>query len=146
MGFNLAQFKSPPVKAVFEKNGGLLNLEIDADIITANFLQEYKDEAQAEAARKAKEAGTPVDAQLAEFLYTSKVLSRVIKIWDVEDNGVAVLPTVEVFKGMSVFLLGDLLNFCFEAITPKKSIETTSAGLLPAAGVTVISPPNGISN
>lgn len=143
--FDVSQFKTPPVKAVFEKNGAMLNLEIDADIITANFLQEYRDEAKAEAAIKAKETGTPVDEQLAQILYTSKVLSRVIKAWDVEDNGAPVAPGVEVFRTMSVFLLGDLLNFCFEAIKPKKPTETESADSSPAADVTATSLPTGIS-
>jgi hypothetical protein len=126
----LNKLKSPLVKAAFQCGDEALNLELDVDILTPNFMRAAQE-------RDAKAETGRFDMEDVDFMLN--ILDAVVKKWDLTENGIAILPSRKVLSGFTLKLLTDLFEFVMETAFPKKpktgetpasptTSETTAAG------------------
>lgn len=139
---DLSKLKSPPIPATYTRGDETLNLMVDADMLTPQFLDEMAqletvvDNLAKKPAKKKDQRQTgDIASQVSQFGFFVNVLSRTIVAWDLTDKGKAVPVSVDVLRTFSLVLLTDLFEVCMEAGTPKKTTERQSEDTTsPAAG------------
>jgi hypothetical protein len=105
--FTAADFKGEPVPAVYIKNGKVLNMMVDADLLTPAFLEEM-----AELARVPDSAGEAWNKQQQDIAYLVNTLVRAVNSWDLEGMS---KPTPEFLRSLPVVALSELLEVCLNA-------------------------------
>ena len=116
MGFKAAKFKSTPINTTWEYNGESLNLTIDADLMSRDFLKEVEGiVVQAAVANDGS-----VAQALANIDFMAETLARVILNWDVEDgDGQPIAVSVEFLGSLPAPALTQLYEFVLKANAPK---------------------------
>lgn len=118
----LSELQSPPVPAVYEKDGKvLINMMVDADLLTPDFLSGVSE--------MTKIGEGTISESVSQVGFFARVLSESIKAWDLTDKGVAVAITESFFRGRPVRLLADLFEVVLAAGTDdkKKLVQTSDA-------------------
>jgi len=115
----LSQLKSQPVPAVYMKDGEPLNLMVEADMLTPQFLDEMSMLDAAVRGKGKAKAAVSFSEQARQFSFFVNVLSRVIAAWDLtEENGKAIPVTVDSLRTLPLVILADLFEVCVKAGTP----------------------------
>lgn len=104
------------------KNGKILTMDIDPDIITGKFLEDMKELVN----EKAEEGKELLSDETKQTRFMAEVLARMVKNTGITNEGVPIPPSVEFFNSRPVSLLTDMFRGCMSKITPKKTIETPS--------------------
>lgn len=124
---NLQETKSKPIETTFHFRGQALNLAVDVDMITPNFLEGMKELVQsATAASKPKKKSGDDDDGLAILTlatqnnnFMAETLSRVITNWDLKDGDTSLPISVPTFKQLPQVLLTELFQFVLGVSNPE---------------------------
>jgi hypothetical protein len=100
----LSELQSPPVPAVYEKDGkALINMMVDADLLTPDFLNGIEGLSKLP-------SDDSISSTVSQINFFVNVLSQTIKAWDLTDKGTTIPITADFLRGRPVWLLGDLFE------------------------------------
>lgn len=133
----LSQLKAQPVPAVYMKDGEPLNLMVEADMLTPQFLDEMAllDAAVGKTKGKGKsDAAMSFSEQARRFSFFVNVLSRVIAAWDLtEEDGKAIPVSVDSLRTLPLTILADLFEVCVKAGIPEADDKKKSGATISQA-------------
>lgn len=114
----ISKFKSAPISTQFEFNGEMLNLKVNADLLTAEFLEEM--EAATEGA-----AGISATVRQANFMIGT--VARAVVEWDLTNNDQPLPVSADVLRQLPQAVVSGLFGAVMGTGVPKPPTAETSA-------------------
>ncbi|MBX7220326.1 MAG: hypothetical protein K1Y36_10310 [Blastocatellia bacterium] len=104
-----------PVQVAYEHDGETLNLTVDANLLT----QEFVEKMESIVRDGQPKDDTGLTSALANLRFMSETLARAIVSWDLTDNDEPVPVSVEVFRQLPQSVIAGLFAAVMGAGSPK---------------------------
>lgn len=114
----ITRFKSAPIPTMFEFNGETLNLNVNADLLTAEFLEEME---------RASEGEAGISATVRQVNFMIGTIARAVTEWDLTSDGRSLPVSADVLRQLPQAVVSGLFGVVMGAGLPKPPTAETSA-------------------